>query len=259
MKCKICDRENDSIFSAKIFNKYIVKYYACPHCGFLQTEEPYWLEEVYSESINVSDTGIMSRNIQLSKLSSVLLYFFYDKNKMFLDFAGGYGIFTRLMRDIGFNFYWNDKYSENLVARGFEYNAKDEIELMTSFESFEHFDNPLIQIEKMLEISNNILFTTMLTSDRVPKPDEWWYFGLEHGQHVSFYNQRTLEFIAKKYELNLYTDGVNVHLLTDKNLNKLLFKSVLKLNRFGLFYYIKRFFKSKTISDMNEIIKRKNP
>jgi hypothetical protein len=58
--CKICNKANDSIFTLKILNKYEIKYYHCSCCGFLQTEEPYWLDEAYSESINVS---YMQRNL----------------------------------------------------------------------------------------------------------------------------------------------------------------------------------------------------
>ena len=60
MICKICNKANDSIFTLKILNKYEIKYYHCSWCGFLQTEEPYWLDEAYSESINVS---YMQRNL----------------------------------------------------------------------------------------------------------------------------------------------------------------------------------------------------
>ncbi len=42
----------------------------------------------------------------------------------FLDYAGGYGVFTRLMRDIGFDFYWHDPYTQNLFANGFEKDIK---------------------------------------------------------------------------------------------------------------------------------------
>jgi hypothetical protein len=121
MKCKICNTENQSCFSSKLLNKYEVEYFHCSKCAFLQTEEPYWIEEAYDESINISDTGVMSRNLSLSQISTIVINIYFDKKKAFLDFAGGYGVFTRLMRDIGFNFYWEDKYSSNLVARGFEY------------------------------------------------------------------------------------------------------------------------------------------
>ena len=121
MKCKICNNKSNYIFKAQLLNKYDVKYYHCSNCGFLQTEDPYWLEEAYNNSITTSDTGIMSRNLYLSQLSTLILYYFFDKNAKYLDYAGGYGIFVRLMRDIGFDFYWYDKYSKNLLVRGFEY------------------------------------------------------------------------------------------------------------------------------------------
>ena len=256
MNCKICNKNNEVIFNGKVLNKYNIEYFHCTNCGFLQTEEAYWLEEAYTESINLSDTGIMSRNINLSKLSTVLIYVFFDKNKKFLDFAGGYGIFTRLMRDIGFDFYWNDKYSSNLVARGFEYDDSDKIELLTSFESFEHFEDPIYEIENMLKISKNILFSTDLVPNSIPKPNDWWYYGLEHGQHISFYRLETLEFLAKKYNLYLYTNNKNVHLLSEKKLNNFLFIMIFKMNRLPLFSLIKRQIKSKTLLDMNNIIKR---
>jgi hypothetical protein len=121
MTCKICTQTTKPIFTAKILNKYGIKYYYCEHCGFLQTEESFWLEEAYVESINVSDTGYMQRNLLLSKKLTILLSLFFDKNAKFVDYAGGYGVFVRLMRDIGFDFYWDDKYTTNLFARGFEY------------------------------------------------------------------------------------------------------------------------------------------
>ena len=117
--CKICGHEVAKIFEKKILNKYQVGYFQCPNCEFIQTEKPYWLDEAYKDPINASDTGLISRNIYLSRLTSLLIFFFFDKTGCFLDFAGGYGIFTRLMRDIGFDFLWQDPFTTNLFAKGF--------------------------------------------------------------------------------------------------------------------------------------------
>ena len=73
-------------------------------------------------------------------------------------------------------------------------------------------------------------------------------FGLQ-GQHISFYTIQTLEYIASKYGLNLYSDGEYVHLLTEKKINNFLFKVLIKLNRFGLFYIVKRLNTSRTMQD----------
>jgi len=258
MICKICNQDNNSIFTAKILNKYDVDYYHCSQCYFLQTEEPYWLEESYKESINLSDTGIMLRNISLSHITTIIVFFFYNRKKKFLDYAGGYGILTRMLRDVGLDFYWKDKFSKNLLARGFEYSSNNSFELVTSFEAFEHFENPLEEIESMLTKSDTILFSTNLINDDLPNPSEWWYFGLEHGQHISFFSKKTLEYVAKKYNLNLYTNNSSIHLLTAKNINRYFFWFVLKLNRLGIFYLLRLFHSSKTGNDMGEIINKIN-
>lgn len=49
MTCKICGSETSQKFKAKILVKYDINYYHCENCGFLQTEEPFWLEEAYKE------------------------------------------------------------------------------------------------------------------------------------------------------------------------------------------------------------------
>jgi len=247
MTCKICNQQNKQIFQAKILNKYDIKYFYCEHCGLLQTEEPYWLDEAYSESINVSDTGYMQRNLMLSGKLTILLALFFDKNGKFLDYAGGYGVFVRMMRDIGFDFYWDDKYTTNLFARGFEYQNTDKYEAVTTFESFEHFANPIGEIESLLQISRNIIFSTELLPNPIPRPEDWWYYGLDHGQHISFYSKKTFEFIAKKYGLN-YANLGSLHLLTEKQISNFQFK-ILKLSKFGLHKILQKQLKSKTWDD----------
>jgi len=212
----------------------------------MQTEEPYWLDEAYKESINASDTGYMQRNLNLSKKLTILLSLVFNKNDSFLDYAGGYGVFARLMRDIGFNYYWDDKYTINLFARGFEY-SKEGIDAITTFESFEHFINPLEEIEKMLQISKTVIFSTELLSSNVPETKDWWYYGLDHGQHISFYNENTFQFIANKYGLNYYNLG-SLQLLTNKNIPQYV-KLVLKFSKFRLHEILQKQLKSKTWSD----------
>jgi hypothetical protein len=205
------------------------------------------------ESINIYDTGVIARNISLSKISATILFFLFDKNANYLDFGGGYGIFTRLMRDIGFNFYWQDPYTQNLTARGFEYNENiKNIKGITCFEAFEHFVEPIKELESMLQISKNILFSTELLPGIIPPINRWSYYGFKHGQHISFYSFKSLEFIARKYELNLYSTG-SIHLFTEQRFNPLIFKMFVKLAGRGLFIFVKKMMKSKTFSDQRDL------
>ena len=238
MECKICKKNSKLIFNKKLMNKYIVDYYQCTNCELIQTEEPYWLEEAYKDPISDNDTGLLSRNINLSRMVTLLILFYFNKKGKYLDFAGGYGIFTRLMCDNGFNFLWQDLYSKNLFAKGFEWDIKNKeyAEMITTFESFEHFIDPSKELKDMLSITDNILFSTEL----IPKDnlEDWWYFGFEHGQHINFYSEKTLKFLANKYNLHYYTDKKNIHIYTRKKmaininllitLDKLDFTSIMK-------------------------------
>ena len=253
MVCKICGHKNRYVFDGKILSKYIVKYYYCDNCGFLQTEDPYWLDEAYSEPINISDTGYVQRNIELSKRVTILLYIFFERNGKYLDYGGGYGLFVRLMRDIGFDFYWYDKYTPNLFAKGFEYNDSYKYNAITSFETFEHFVDPISEVDKMLDITRNIIFTTEILPNPIPKPQEWWYYGLNHGQHISFYSKKTLEFIAAKYNLK-YANLGSLHLFTEKKISNLKLQ-ILKLSKIGFHNILKMKLKSKTWQDHLKMIR----
>lgn len=131
-------------------------------------------------------------------------------------------------------------------------------ELVSAFEVMEYFENPIMEINKMIEYSNSILLTTNLLILPVPDPKDWWYYGLEHGQHISFYTYKTLKYIASKMKINLYSDYKNLHLFTKNNIKNSYFNLLLKLKRFGLFYYVKKRMNSLTISDMYYVASKIN-
>lgn len=250
MNCRICSSDTKIAFREKVLNKHNVVYYQCNNCGYLFTEEPYWLNEAYESAINISDTGIIYRNTQFSKICSVIIDIYFNRHQKFLDYAGGYGLFTRMMRDIGFDFYWIDKYSENLLSRGFEYNEnkKDNFEVVTAFEVFEHFIDPVKELEDILNHSKNIIFSTELLPNPIPKPADWWYYGFTHGQHVSFYTREALSILGKRYDLNFYSMK-GIHIFSQKKLNEGFLRLVKKASLLFLFYLLKIRYKSKTFED----------
>ena len=138
------------------------------------------------------------------------------------------------MRDAGFDFYWQDKHTENLFARGFEFTdtKNNQVELLTCFEAFEHFAEPTSELEKLLSISRNILLSTEFIPDPPPSPDEWWYYGSKHGQHIGFFRKKTFEYLANKHNLNFYTNGQNIHLLSEKRFPTPAFKWLTKVSKY---------------------------
>jgi len=259
MNCKICGSPTKELFKEKILNKYDVMFFHCTNCHFVFSEEPYWLDEAYSTAINLTDTGLLERNVYFNRVISVLLYFFFNRNGKFLDYAGGYGVFARLIRDIGFDFYWDDKHCDNLFARGFEYNIDQpgKTEAVTALEVFEHLSDPISEIEKILQISDTIIFSTQLLPENTPGPGEWWFYAFEHGQHVSFYSAQTLQKLSSKFNLNVFSFG-SLHILTRKELNQEMAKLFMKLSKVGLFYFVKKMMKSRTWEDHKLLEKRGN-
>ena len=222
--CNICNQKLEKIFTKKILKKYDVNYFHCKNCHLIQTEKPYWLEESYKDTITDTDTGYVGRNILMSRVSLIIIYFLFKKSSNFLDYAGGYGLFTRLMNDYGIKFFWTDKYTKNIFAKGLEYND-EKIELSTCFECFEHFYDVVGECKKILEISDTIIFSTKLISKTsIPDPDTWGYYGFDHGQHITLYSERSLRNLASTLKLNFYTDEKNIHMITNKTINSNLFK-----------------------------------
>lgn len=254
MKCNICETENQVLFSERVIGKYDIEYYHCSNCDCIQTETPYWLDEAYSKPINSSDTGYMVRNLFYANRLTILLYLLFGKNGIFLDYAGGYGVFVRLMRDIGFDFSWYDKYTKNILATGFEWNQQSRVDSVTLFEVFEHFVDPISEIENLLKISDTIIFSTELLRDPIPMPKDWWYYGLDHGQHISFYSKKTFVLIGKYFELNYYNIG-SLHILTKKAIPKWKLM-VTRLSSFGLYKVLAKKLDSKTWADHRLMTKK---
>lgn len=216
--CKICGSAVKKIFDSLVLGKYDINYYQCLDCQFIQTEPPFWLKEAYQSAITDLDIGLIYRNIKFADiLEKILLTNSIDPNRKFIDYGGGYGMFVRLMRDKGFDYYRQDIHCPNLFARHFDVtdiSDNQKFELLTAFEVFEHLQFPKKELELMLTYSDNILFSTDLLPGNNQTPDTWWYFAPETGQHISFYTQKSLEILADKFKLYFYSNGSTIHMFS---------------------------------------------
>ena len=216
MKSKITGGATEFLFSAKVLGQYDVDYYRCTDTGFIQTDDPFWLAEAYSDAISSLDVGLVTRNVHLSREVALLIDKCLPTSSRFLDFGGGYGLFVRLMRDAGFNFYWQDKYCENLFAVDFDMrHASGPFDVVTAFEVFEHLSNPIPQIEDILSFADTLIFSTELVP-RTPlrSADDWSYLVPETGQHIALWTVKVLSEIANKTNTFFYTNKTNLHMLS---------------------------------------------
>jgi 2-polyprenyl-3-methyl-5-hydroxy-6-metoxy-1,4-benzoquinol methylase len=227
MKCNICNDEIDILFHTSILGKYDVAFYKCCNCGFIQTEEPYWLNEAYSDECRDLDVGMVQRNLYMSTVVEGILKENFACDQKFLDFGGGYGLFVRLMRDKGFDFYRYDLYCDNIFAKSFDIQnfVEKHFELVTAFELLEHISNPIETVRSILSCSDSLICSTELQPDKIEKPQDWWYFALETGQHVAFYTINTLNYIASQVNSYLYTNKSNLFMFTKKKFQNNSFES----------------------------------
>lgn len=216
--CRVCGAVVAPLWQGHVLDLN-VSYFQCDACGYVQTEKPYWLERAYTEAVNSSDTGIVARNLSNAKIVLATLLTLGKLDGKVVDFAGGYGILVRLLRDYGVDALWSDQYCQNLVARGFEHRGEP-ADLVTAFEAFEHFVEPAKEIDKLLAIAPNILLSTEIIADPPPAQSEWWYYGQEHGQHIGFFRIRTLKKLAQDRGKILLSNGASYHLITDQPINK---------------------------------------
>ncbi len=256
MNCRICGKESIKEFEHLVLNKYMVGYYRCKECLFMQTEEPFWLKESYTNPINATDTGYVTRNIYLAKKALTLFFYQFRAKGIYIDYAGGYGILTRLMRDYGLDYYLDDLYTPNIFAKGFEKPSNANFTAATCFECFEHFKDPLEEIEKMIKENKTLFFSTKILPVETP-PLDWEYYSFGHGQHISFYSNKTLKYISSKFSLNYYSNGENLHLFTSRKLSPYTFSLLMELARLPIDIIIKRLFlKTKMIEDQ-DILRKK--
>jgi methyltransferase family protein len=259
LTCKICHSNLSYAFNAIVLGKHDARYNYCEECGFLSAENPYWLDDAYSCAIASTDTGLVSRNIVIANKLAIVLYFLMGERGKgrYVDVAGGYGMLTRLMRDYGFDFYWSDKYCQNLMARGFDYSPElGSCCAVTAFEVLEHTEDPISFIESALTYGNTetLIFSTELYKGNPPPPDHWRYYSFETGQHISFFQQKTLAVLASKLGLSHCSHGW-LHILSKNKLDKVLLRAYTGRLGFLTFRWLRKHLDSLTMSDHNALVR----
>jgi Methyltransferase domain len=223
--CPICNGPNRAAYQVKLLGKHASTMWTCSGCDFSHLYPVFWLDEAYAEAINISDVGYVDRNHRACDLVSALLANNCEPSDLFLDFGAGYGMFVRLMRDRGFRFQHYDPSCKNLFARfneaQLEVTTKADdarrYKLATAIEVIEHTVDPVETVQRILQSSDSVLLSTEISASAPPDPG-WWYLGLEHGQHISFFGARTFDALAASLSIRYTRLYPNWHLLSKEGL-----------------------------------------
>jgi 2-polyprenyl-3-methyl-5-hydroxy-6-metoxy-1,4-benzoquinol methylase len=195
--CRLCSGNTINKFNLRVLERFEVRYFECAYCGSLQTEEPHWLKEAYEHSnLAYSDVGAAQRVLVTASL--VGLFAKWMGLHSILDFGGGDGLLCRLLRDRGLEAYTIDKFSVPSYAQPFVGSLEKNYDLLTAFEVFEHFPNPRESLDQLFQCQPRFL----LASSELYRGNQsdWWYLAPKSGQHVFFYSEGALRWIAARYD-----------------------------------------------------------
>jgi Methyltransferase domain len=206
--CRLCGSESAMKFQLRGFNRLNTVYFECTNCGSLQTQEPSWLQEAYTNSnLSITDTGAAQR--VLVNHAWVLMFARFFQLRRMLDFGGGDGLLCRLLRNRGLDAYTTDDHVKSTYAPSFEGTLTRGYDLITAFEVFEHLPHPSSSLQRLFEVEPRfIVGSTEIYSGQ---DSSWWYLSPHTGQHVFFYSPKALELLARRYRYSYYAiNGVHV-------------------------------------------------
>lgn len=198
-----------------------VALHRCADCGLFEFPDPGWLAAAYSDPISEIDTGLPARCFYVAQAAEAIIRAQGLGGRQLLDYGGGYGLLTRLMRDRGLDMRHHDPFARNLFAQGFDGDPGADYGAITMVEVFEHLTEPLALLRSLSPHAEMVIVSTQLVPAGLTDLSQWWYLIPELGQHVTFYTPRSLTEIGRRSEFRLASDGVGIHVFYRGRLNRL--------------------------------------
>ena len=179
-----------------------VTYSVCQNCGFIYKDKEYHVDRE-EEYINYSLHNNSFKSVGYVDIFMSLIEDYISPLNIMgkvLEFGSGPGpVLKEILEKKGYIVYDYDPFfNDNIEYLDHKY------ELITSTEVVEHFFNPLKEfadVTNLLEQGGYLLIMTNLRTMNLINFLDWWY--RRDVTHVSFYTMKSLEYIARRFDLKI--------------------------------------------------------
>lgn len=212
--CKLCAGPVSHQFSMTVRQRHKADYFLCGTCGSLQISEPTWLDEAYAAESWAADTGLVARNLELACRINGFLSASCNAKDLIVDFGGGTGLLTRLLRDMGWSVLCHDPYHKPLFVDAFHIRTVEGLNprAIIASEVFEHFEDPRGSLLTLLRSAPIIIFTTELYTGQ---GQNWPYLSTDSGQHIFFFSPQAIQLVAQLNGFLTFSAGMLKYLINE--------------------------------------------
>lgn len=192
-------------------------YQQCDGCGALQTDEPSWIAEAYGPKFHGLGISSAYRSVWCQALVGYLVRVLGARGKI-LDFGGGVGLLCRLLRDLGFDAWYYDRYTSPAFAADFKVEQLEpEYSTITAFEVFEHFPNPRENAAEIFDLKPD--FVIVGTDRYANQGPDWHYIFPQTGQHLFFWSPDAHAWLAGHFGYHVVTCGKKITVYSRRKVN----------------------------------------
>jgi FkbM family methyltransferase len=194
-----------------------VYYYSCGTCRFCFAPDfSKWTlgdfeQQIYNDDYILFDPDYLDIRPR-NNAKALLELFGAGKGEIkHLDYGGGNGLLSRLLRQAG----WNSVSYDPFVDRDLKPEELGTFNLITAYEVFEHV--PDIQalmknLTTLLDEAGVVLFSTLLNDGELHSNTRitWWYASPRNG-HISLFSHQSLQSLASRAGLVFHSFSPGLH------------------------------------------------